>query len=338
MLQFVASPGISNSITPAPPLVRSAPLGGFSLCGAQKLPKKPFAKPAISLDAQVQRLVDRGMLVSDRDSTRDYIQRIGYYRFSGYTLPFQNGGGGEDHHSFKEPTEFQTILDRYIFDRKLRLILLDAIERIEVSIRASLSNHIAERNSPHWYLERKLFVSKFDHTSYIQEIKRQIKHEYPDNRSVYINHYYTTYSAPPTPPSWMVFEDVSFGVVSRTVKNIIKPECKEICQQFETTQDILSSWLHAISYIRNLCAHHSRVWNRILTIKPVYPRKSKHLFPTNDKIYAVLVITQILLRKIAPDNHWVSRLADLLESYPEVPLLEMGIPEDWREINIWHDF
>lgn len=275
------------------------------------------------------------MIVADKDAAKTYLRRIGYYRFSGYTLPFQKGGNGADHHEFKAPTSFETVLDRYIFDRKLRLHLLDAIERIEVAIRAGLSNHIAERHSPHWYKDANLFVTGFNHAEYISTLKQQISHNRPENQAIFIRHYYETYGPPDMPPSWMVFEDVSFGVISKTIEHVVKVECRELCAQFGLPHKILTSWLHAISYVRNLCAHHSRVWNRVLTIKPTIAKKYKGVTTDNTRIYSILMVAQALLGKVAPDNHWALRLKELLEAHPSVPLSAMGIPENWHEHEIW---
>jgi abortive infection bacteriophage resistance protein len=299
------------------------------------LARTPFIKVAISLDDQIQLLLDRGVIIDDRDAAKEYLQRIGYYRFSGYTLPYQKGGHGPDHHEFKVQTPFESVLDRYVFDRKFRLLLLDAIERIEVATRSILSNQIAERHSPHWYTDPRLFVNQFNHANYIGVLRKQINIQNPNNQAVFIKHYYSTYSTPNLPPSWMVFEDVSFGVISKTVEHVIKSECGEFGTQFGLSHQVLTSWLHALSYVRNLCAHHSRVWNRVLTIKPIVAKRYKGLMTDNSRIYSILIVAQVMLRKAAPDNHWATRLRELLDEHPDIPLSAMGIPENWYEHELW---
>lgn len=285
-------------------------------------------------------MIERGLIVDDEDKTKHYLHQIGYYRLCGYTLPFQKGGDGNDRHEFKNPIEFSVILDRYVFDRKLRLLLLDAIERIEVSFRASLSNSIAQRHTPHWYQDAALFEPPYDHEAMIRELKRQIVHNAPTpekvaQRDIHIRHYYDTYYEPDMPPSWMVFETISFGTISRIFEGLYKSETAAICTPLRVNHDTLSSWIHAISYVRNLCAHHKRVWNKTLTIKPAIARKHKEKFQGNSKIYGVMVVIQILLDQVAPDNTWAERLSDLLEEHPNVPLTNMGIPEDWRAKPFW---
>ena len=285
-------------------------------------------------------MIERGLIVDDEDKTKHYLHQIGYYRLCGYTLPFQKGGDGNDRHEFKHPVNFNTILDRYVFDRKLRLLLLDAIERIEVSIRASLSNSIAQNHSPHWYLNPALFNAEHNFDAMINEVQRQIGHkaktkEQLDKRDVYIQHYYDTYYSPEMPPSWMVFEAISFGAISRIFEGLYKSETGKLCVPLKVNHDTLSSWMHAISYVRNLCAHHKRVWNKQLTIKPAIARKHKEKFQGNERIYSIMVVVQILLDQVAPDNTWAERLSELLEEHPNVPLVNMGIPDNWRTKPFW---
>lgn len=302
--------------------------------------RKKFTKPALSVDDQLVKLIARGMVAPDPAKAKHYLHQIGYYRLSGYTLPFQKGGDASNKHSFTVPVEFDVILDRYVFDRKLRLILMDAIERIEVSLRASLSNSIAQRHTPHWYLNAALFDASYDHPKLIDEIKFQIGHNAKtqgqiEKRDVYIRHYYDTYYDPDMPPSWMVFEAISFGVISKIFENLYKSETTQVCLPVNVNHDTLSSWMHAISYVRNLCAHHKRVWNKTLTIKPAIARKHKTKFHGNSKIYGVFVVIQILLEQVAPDNAWAERVSDLLNEHPNIPIDSMGFPDDWRQKSFW---
>lgn len=285
-------------------------------------------------------MIERGLTVENEDEAKHYLRQIGYYRLCGYTLPFQKGGEGYARHDFREPVAFATILDRYVFDRKLRLLLLDAIERIEVSFRAALSNSIAQRHTPHWYQDAALFEANYNHAALINELKRQIVHnantrEKKAQRDIHIRHYYDNYYDPNMPPCWMVFETISFGTISRIFGGLYKSETTEVCNPLRVNHDTLSSWMHAISYVRNLCAHHKRVWNKTLTIKPAIGKKHKEKFQGNSKIYGVMVVVQILLDQVAPDNTWAERLSELLNEHPDIPLANMGIPENWRDKPFW---
>ncbi len=238
------------------------------------LPLVPFNKLPLSLPDQLQLLLSRGLNVPDSAAATHYLAHIGYYRLSGYSLPFQIGGTGPDRHNFKPGITFDVIVDRYIFDRKLRLLVMDAIERIEISVRVALSNVISLRHGAHWYMSTVPFNRAFDHTRFIDEIKQQIGHSpaHHKRRDAYIQHYYQTYGAPDMPPSWMVFESVSFGTISLAYANLAPPEFSAVCGGFGLPHPVLTSWLHSLNYIRNICAHHARLWNRQCRIKPMIAR------------------------------------------------------------------
>ena len=91
----------------------------------------------------------------------------------------------------------------------------------------------------------------------------------------------------------------------------------------------------SINYIRNICAHHSRLWNRECRIKPMIARAFKSDLTPNDRVYAQLVIMQIMLAKIAPGNHWAQKLRELLAEHPAIPIISMGFPTDWASRKVW---
>jgi len=90
-----------------------------------------YLKAALSFPDQLAQLQQRGLHVTDPDRALHWLRRVSYYRLSAYFLPFKNG------ESFRPGTEFNDVAGLYIFDRKLRLLVLDAIERIEVALRTS---------------------------------------------------------------------------------------------------------------------------------------------------------------------------------------------------------
>jgi abortive infection bacteriophage resistance protein len=133
----------------------------------------------------------------------------------------------------------------------------------------------------------------------------------------------------------MIFEAISFGTISMGFKFLIHPEYQGVCNKFGLNHQVLSSWIHAISYIRNLCAHHSRLWNRICTIKPIAANQHRADLLPNDRVYSQLAIMQIMLGKVSPNNHWAERLATIIDEHPAIPLALMGFPANWKQRPIW---
>jgi abortive infection bacteriophage resistance protein len=320
---------------------------GFSLFGATILARNPFAKPALGLEEQAILLASRGLVFENWGDSFDHLQHIGYYRFTGYLHPFKAGGNGGAEY-YKAGTTFNLVHDRYVFDRRLRMLVLEAVEKIEIAGRAAISNSVASRHGPHWYLDKANFGrpgfyhrhEKFDvdawHADFINDLKRQVGHNQASRRDIFIKHYYSAYDHPEMPPCWMIFEVISFGSISQCFKFLKHPEYGDVCGKFGLNHQILSSWLHAISYVRNLCAHHSRLWNRVLTIKLTIPNARRAQFNgQNDRIYSVLLAMQIIMQKIWSTNHWAEALRDIFDSHPNIPLNAMGFPDDWRQRKEW---
>jgi abortive infection bacteriophage resistance protein len=313
------------TIPPTP--LNNAHQGGFLL--------PEFNKPSLRVPEQVTLLRQRGLEIGNEASAAKHLKFIGYYRLSGYMLPFQRGGNDADRHTFAAGTTFQDILDLYTFDRKLRLLLLDAIERIEIAVRAALSTILASQYGSHWYLDAARFDRNFDHADFMERSKREIGHDDARRRQVFIQHYYNAYDRPPTPPSWMLFEALPFGNVSMAVKGLDIAERKRLAAPFNLPEPAIQSWPHVLSYVRNLCAHHSRLWNRKFTIRPFIIKQYRDDLRRNDQLYAQLVVTQLFMKRISPDSLWPDRLEALLGEYPAITAARLRFPDAWRERPVW---
>ncbi len=304
--------------------------------------KTNFNKPAIGLEQQLDLLIQRGLVVPDRAKALHYLRHIGYYRLSGYGLPFQKRGLALPPHTFQDGVQFDTLLDLCIFDRELRLLAMDAIERIEVAARAAISNTLSERYGPHWYLDKGLFLRHRQHTKFLDEVKSQTRFQAQDGsvqhkkRETFIQHYFRKYHRPELPPSWMVAEILSIGTWSAVYSNLAnRSDKKAICDPFPLSPRTFQSWLHAIAYLRNLCAHHSRLWNRRFTITPEVPKEYQQYMNPNTTFYAHAAMLHILMNVIAPDSRWRHRLLELLQQHPDAPAAKMGFPEDWWKDTFW---
>lgn len=296
-----------------------------------------FAKPAIDIDAQIALLRSRRLTIPDEARARHYLRFIGYYRLSGYALVFQVNYNADGSHRFHSGANFDDILDLYIFDRKLRLAVLDALERIEVAFRAALSHEMSISHGTHWFMDAAHFVPTYDHAVFLEHVKKEIGHDpaRAHARQVFIQHYYDKYGDPELPPSWMVFEVLSFGSVSQVFKKLKRENQKPIARVFGLDGGVLASWLHAISYLRNLVAHHQRLWNRAFTIKPIPAKRYADDLKDPSRFYAQAVTVQALLKTIAPDSQWSQRLFQLMAEHPKVPAHRMGFPADWQTREIW---
>ena len=288
--------------------------------------------------AQLQeRLQNRGLVFPDPGLAAHQLKVIGYYRLSAYMLPFQRQGTGEDRHQFKTITSFTDIIDLYSFDRQLRLLVMDAIERIEVAVRTVLSDHMSLSYGSLWYTETRCFKPGFELSGSMARIKMELGHDPKDakRRQIHIRHYYETYGRPELPPNWMVFEALPFGFISRIFASIATKDRKEIAAPFRMDERVVQSTLHALSYLRNLCAHHGRIWNRVFTIKPMIPNRLAALEAPNHLFYGLAILLQDLWGTIVRDAHWAMRLSALLLEHPQVREPDLGFQADWRGAAHW---
>lgn len=179
-----------------------------------------YQKPPTSIQEQIAIMRNRGLIVADENYAKQYLECIGYFRLAGYALPFQLNYNADGAHVFLPNTRFEDVVDLYVFDRKLRLLIIDALERIEVAVRATVSQLMGERIGAHWYLDRAPFFPAFDYDDFLDRLKKDIGHDHSRKavRQIFIQHYYDNYTDPALPPSWMVFEVLSLGTVSKILK------------------------------------------------------------------------------------------------------------------------
>lgn len=298
--------------------------------------KAAYQKPPLSIDAQIKLLSARGLQIADVAYAEHYLRYIGYYRLSAYCKAYQ-ATKPEVEHQFAPGTSIQHLVDLYVFDRQLRVSAIDALERIEVSMRATLTNAISEKHGAHWFMEPKLFIPSFDHGSFINDVREEMDHQNVEGGGSYgfIRHYFKKYSSPPLPPCWMVFETLSFSALSRLYAGLVRQEQIKVADIYGLSAVVLQSWLHSLCYVRNLCAHHARLWNRTFTITPKIARAYAEHLEDNDKFYAQAVIMQVFLRKISTGSLWPTRLLSILKKHPDVDCTKMGFPKKWEENYLW---
>lgn len=303
-----------------------------------------FTKPALTFPQLLLKLQKRGLLIEDAAESEHYLRYIGYYRLSAYALPLQQSKLPDK--PFKTGVGFRHILNLYRFDRELRLLVMDAIERIEVAIRSVMVNELSIRHGSHWFMDAGHFnqaSSRFKHHELLNRIDKEFiiapggKKPTRPHHEVFINHYFSKYTSPYLPPAWMVAETLTLGTWSQVFANLkVATERKAIAVHFGVDEQILQNWLHALTYLRNLCAHHARLWNRQMVIKINIAKKHQPFLKVNDRFYAFAVIIQDLMQRIAPQTGWHERLAHLLASHPSIDPAAMGFAPLWKEDPFWN--
>jgi abortive infection bacteriophage resistance protein len=289
-----------------------------------------YEKPARVFESQLDLLVGRGLTVANRLVAIRWLKNVSYYRLSAYMLPFKAAGV----EAFIPGTTFEQITDLYRFDRRLRLILLEAIERIEIALRAAVTYELAICKGPFAHTERRNFDCRFDHQKMLDEIATMER----DSNETFVVHYRDKYFSEPHLPIWMATELLSFGYLSRMYAAVEPAIKNKFARGFDVDKMYVQNWTHVLNYVLNVCAHHCRLWNRELAIKPRLPAVARN-WPygevPNDRLYSVLVIVRHSLSRLFPNTGWHRRLFALFDEFPQVPRERMGIPENWREIAPW---
>ncbi|MFA4836703.1 MAG: Abi family protein [Dehalococcoidia bacterium] len=291
-----------------------------------------YLKPALTFEQQADKLLERG-LVADRTELLARLKSVSYYRLSGYWFPLR-----QPDDTFKEGTSLTTVWRRYTFDRRLRLAVLDAIERVEICIRTELVYRLAHSQGAFGYCDPANLpnLSAEAYAKFITEVA----HEYQLSREQFIDHFRKQYGTDhPLPPYWMVTELMTFGMLLTLFKGCETKVKQQVATRFGIADRVLESWLRALNGVRNICAHHGRLWNRELGYKPMIPRKDIRWhhpveIPDN-RVFGVLTILKFLLADIAPQSSWNKRIDALFAEYPEIPRQPMGYPEDWEKCPIW---
>lgn len=297
-----------------------------------------YDKPPIPIDQQVSLLRERGMQVPDMARAEHYLTHIGYYRLSAYWLPFEEPAAHVDNgrtHCFVAGVSFDDVLNRYIFDRELRLLCLEALERIEVSLRSLWVNAFALQKGPHAYLEAQHFHCPYKHAKQVARAASDLK----DNEEAFVKHYRNKYRGSGLPPIWIMAETLTFGALSQWVESTTVTEVKkDVIHQLDLpTIDIAHGVFHNLSQLRNVCAHHARLWNRRFAKKYPHIRKMPTLLhpetPAEQARYTYnhFVMLRHLMLVINPGTSWPQRLYSLLDKQPDATRTAMHLPEQWRK-------
>jgi len=284
---------------------------------------KEYKKPPKTINEQIELLINRGLVVNDIEELKYYLRNISYYHLSIYFKYFQK----ED--LFYKNISFNDILRVYKFDNKLRLILLELLERIEKSFKCRLEHELSVWcNNAHWYLDKKFFININKH----QEILNIISHEVNKSCEINILHYRNTYDKPPLPPIWNIVEILSFGQCVKICKSLKSEYRNKIARTYEEDEIFILNWMHCLSILRNNCAHYSRLWNRTFNFTPNKKHnKFRQFYSSEDnrRLFDYLVVLQIMLKKINPTSSWLDKLKENLIEY-KINTKSMGFPKDWE--------
>ena len=296
--------------------------------------KTPFRKTYSTPRDLVVLLQSRGLTIVDYISAEHYLMHIGYYRLSAYMYPLLTMP--KELHLYKSNATFDRVMMLYRFDKKLRLLIFNEIEKIEVAVRSAIVNIASEMTSnPFWMTDISYFTDQSKFTRTMALVDAELRR----SREDFIVHFRETYSDP-YPPAWILAEILPFGVITNIYGNIKDKKIKKrIAQSFSLQIDPFESWMTIITLTRNACCHHARVWNKQNTIRATIPNKMMRpwiTLPTDAlRVYFNICIIKYFLDIISPNNDFLAKLRWLFVDFPEIDLAAMGFPKGWEMEPIW---
>lgn len=230
----------------------------------------------------------------------------------------------------------------YDFDRLLRDIVTEGLEAVEVDLRTTVAYHFGQQYGAFGHVEAANFFSskEFSHASWLGKLHEESKR----SSELFVTHFKANYCQFPDLPVWVITETMSFGSLSKMYRGMWKKDPKTIAHTYGLQPDVLGAWMHHMTYVRNLCAHHSRLWDRIWSIKPKLAHgrawEPPHL-PGNNRLFVTLLMLNCLMAccpaVAAFATDWRLRVECLLDQPPAAPEASvlMGLTAAWKTHPLW---
>lgn len=300
-------------------------------------PLPSYTKPALSFADQVVLLQQRGLVIVDSPAAEKKLASISYYRLSAYWHPFRlRNAAGQPLSQFESGTTFESALALYEFDRELRLLVMDALERVEVAVRTSVTHQLAMAYGPFGHEGAANFHPQFNHAKWIAGLRDETTR----SSDAFVGHFQANYTGYPALPIWMTTELISMGSLSFLYKGMTSPDKNVVAGAFKLHPKRLQDWLHVMTYVRNVCAHHSRLWNRELSIRPqamAEPEWQAPLMPRRDRVFCILLMLHYLLTQSGSGVAWRDACNALLLPLAAIPRwrVAMGMPVNWMNHPYW---
>lgn len=317
----------------------------------------PFNKTFTPHPSQTALLQARGMHIPDMAKAERCLERIGYYRLSAYWYPFRkrqmNGTKEVIGDDFFGSPSFDDVVDFYVFDKNLRLLTSDALERIEVALRSQIAHRLGARHPmshrQHNRLDQNFITQssprKNNMTRHQDWLSIQDQN-FNRSKEDFAKHFRKKYSG--LPPIWIATEVWDWGMLSHFYAGMKAADRNGIAALYGDLQSPeMEKWVRAFNDIRNICAHHSRLWNRGLkvTLRLPNPKKVPELdhIQSNthslSRLYGSLVAMALMMKKLHPQTKWHHRMRDFIISdapkHPSIGLHSAGFPNGWQNESIW---
>lgn len=317
--------------------------------------KKNYQKPWLDYDNQVKKLIERGLQVADIGAAKRFLAYVNYYRFTGFCLRFQSDDPASGERMFNRGVTFDDVRTLCLLDRDLRDCFSEALELVEISLRSSIAYHFARRHGALGHLDAANFAKAFSQqvpsakskTRIVvpfKEWRKNLVEETTRSRELFVKHFEQTYVEYPDLPIWVASELCSFGTLSKMYWYMLTADQTAIAKEYGMPFFVLDSWLHALTFLRNVCAHHGRLWDKRLNVTPKLPT-GKNWANVSSRSRTIFVSALILNWMLAHNSidvkahaDWKLKLEKILDSlnsaFPQLTFYT-GFPQNWKKNPLW---
>lgn len=308
-----------------------------------------YTKPYLSLTDQLALIKSRGLQVADDADAVECLHRNGYYRLSAYWFPFREIVSGKPTDVFLSGSRFVDAVALYQFDKKFKFLLLDAIERVEIAVRVEIAR-ILGRRDPFAHINASLFRPNFSsnsshHNEYLRWIAK-FNSLYDQSSAEFIVHHKQQYGPHSPLPIWIAIELWDFGMLSYAFSGMQYRDQVAVAARFNLLDwRLMASWLQRLNYVRNVIAHHGRLWNlnlsapRLPALGTIPDLDPLLVLPNaHTRVYSICCILCFLSRTINPKSIWIDEMKAFVKIFPDMPhagIQAMGFPSNWENHSVW---
>ncbi|MDD5160836.1 MAG: Abi family protein [Sulfuricurvum sp.] len=292
-----------------------------------------YSKPPKTFEEQLVHLKKKNLIITNETYTLKKLSHINYYRLSAYFLPLQHQKRSELDGIFLDDVRFEDILELYFFDAELRKTVFKAIESIEVYFRTQIAYHHSLTYGAFGYLDPANFKTSAD---FFDKVMLAIRKETGRSSETFIAHFKEKYNTTDL-PVWTMVEVVSMSTLSKIYAMLKTSEQQAVTQALHgVSKDLFHNWFHALTVIRNICAHHSRLWNKTLGVSFEKPRKIKEFHSMEgDKVFFALSVIAYILDAIGEESDFKNDIESLIATHPKINIKAMGFVDRWELMAVW---
>ena len=279
-------------------------------------------KPA-TLDEQIDKMTSRGCCIDDRNFAKRVLSEINYYGLTAYFLPFKT-----NQDTYKPGTTLEMVYNLYKFDGELRMLCFSIIEEIELMLRARLSYYHAHRYGALGYLWPETFSKRHKEKRFNDHIKHTIE---KNKKQLFVQHHIDKYGG--SFPIWVIIELFSFGELSYFYSDLQTADQKILARRIcGSTPKNLSSWLICLTYLRNYCAHYSRLYYTQFPARPATPLNFG--YELKKRVFDYLLVLKFLYpNRNMWEEKFLNPLRTIIDKYKKyINLKHIGFPDNWDSL------